>query len=186
MIRFVYKQLAYAVVLILSGVIALGVAVAVKGGFRMYAWELLATFFACQVLMGFVSTSRLKKLGDIPTFEAAVPIADPATALSAPVRARARRSLGGSYGAMFALSIVVVTVLALFEPIAALLNCTLAVDPLMRAERAARWERRQGVLLWQGHVEQDQRPADTGQAPVFTSPRRAGRAGAVGAPSGSP
>ncbi|MET9879940.1 hypothetical protein ABZZ36_35810 [Actinacidiphila glaucinigra] len=42
----------------------------------------------------------------------------------------------------------------------------------MRAERAARWERRHGVLLWQvwGHrVEQEQQPVDTGSPPVFTS-----------------
>lgn len=186
MIRFLYKQLAYAAVLMLSGATALGVAVAVKGGLRMYPWEVLAAFFAWQVLMGLVSTSRLKKLGDVPLFEAAVPIADPATALSVPARARARRSLGGFYGAMFAFSFVVVTVLALFEPTAALLCCMVAVDPLMRAERTARWERRQGVLLWQGHVKQDQQPVDTGQAPVFTSPRRPGRVGAVDASFESP
>lgn len=182
-IRFVHKQLAYAAVLMLSGVTALGMAVAVKDGFRMYAWEGLAAVFACTVLMGFVSTSKLKKLGDVPLFETAVPIADPATALSVPARARARRSLGRSYGAMFAFSFVVAMAFALFEPVVTLLSCMFAVEPLMRAERAVRWERRQGVLLWQGHVEQDQQPIDTGQAPVFTSPRRAGRAGTLGAPS---
>ncbi|MGW9135316.1 hypothetical protein [Streptomyces sp. NPDC055681] len=186
-IRFVYKQLAYAAAGVLAGVTALGVTVAVKGGLRMdYPWEGFAAIFAWTVLMGFVSTSKLKKLGDVPLFEAAVPIADPATVLSVPARARARRSLGGFFGAMFAPSFVVVTVLALFEPMVALLSCIFAVEPLMRAERAARWERRQGVVLWQGHVEQEQQPADTGQPPVFISPRRAGHAGAVGASSGSP
>ncbi|MFD8073245.1 hypothetical protein ACFV3E_11395 [Streptomyces sp. NPDC059718] len=164
-----------------SGLTALGVVVAVKGGSRLFVWELFAAVFACNVLTGFLATSRLKRLGDVPLFEAAVPIADPATALSASALARARRSLGRRYGALFAAVSVVHTALALFEPAFALVACCFTIEPLMRAERAVRWERRHGVLLWQAgerHVEQEQQPADTGQPPVYTSARQgAPRAG---------
>lgn len=174
MIRFVHKQVLFAAVWLLSGTTALVVTVAVRGGARVLQWEMLALFLAGNALTGFVATSRLKRLGDVPLFEAAVPIADPATALSASVLARSRRSLGRRYGVLLAAFGVLSSVLALFEPAVALLVCCFAVEPLMRAERAARWERRRGVLLWQlreRDVEQERQPADTGQPPVFTSAR---------------
>ncbi|MFI9586237.1 hypothetical protein ACIHCQ_31355 [Streptomyces sp. NPDC052236] len=33
-----------------------------------------------------------------------------------------------------------------------------AVAPLARGQRAARWERRHGVRLWEGRVEQERQP----------------------------
>ncbi|MFE2543850.1 hypothetical protein [Actinacidiphila glaucinigra] len=165
----------FAGTVLLSEMIPLAVGVAMKGGLSMPEWELSAGFFGWMVVTGFVATSRLKGLGDIPLFEAAVPIADPATVLSASVLARARRSFGRRYGALLVGTGVVSTVIALFEPAGAVVACFFAIEPLMRAERAARWERRHGVLLWQvweHRVEQEQQPVDIGPAPVFTSARQ--------------
>ncbi|MEU1623540.1 hypothetical protein ABZ479_40420 [Streptomyces sp. NPDC005722] len=168
---------------LLSATTALGVSVAVKGGLPMFACQVVAASFAWNVLTGLVATSRLKALGDVPLFEAAVPISDPASALSAPGLARARRNLWRRYGALFAASSVVCTACALFVPAIALAAIGFAMEPLMRAERAARWERRRGVLLWQvgeRRLDQEQQPTGTGQPPVFTSARPG--APRVGAP----
>lgn len=169
MVRFVHKQLVYAAVVALTGVTAGGVGVAVNDGADLVGWW-PAAVLGWGVLWGFASTTRLMNRGDLPLFEAAVPIADPAVALRAP--SDARRWLGQFYGTMFGCMFVVTTALAIFEPLVAVFHLTWAMDPVVRAERAARWERQHRVLLWQGHVEQEQQPVKTGQPPVFTTPRQ--------------
>ncbi|MEU4498677.1 hypothetical protein OG729_05805 [Streptomyces sp. NBC_00210] len=170
MVRFVHKQLAYASVCVVTGLIALAVGIAVNGPVRLPGWWFPLAMLGWGIVWGLLSTTRLLKEGDLPLFRAAVPIADSATVLSAP--AQSRRTLLKFYGTMFGFWIVVATVLAAFEPLAAVFNLFWAVDPLMRAERAARWERRRGVLLWQGDVDQEAQPVPAGQPPVFTTPRR--------------
>lgn len=169
MVRFVHKQLAYALVIGVSGLIAATVGVAVNGPVRLPGWWFIAAILAWGVFWGVASTSGLLKEGDLPLFRAAVPIADAAGALSAP--AQVRLWLIRTYGMRLALWLPLGTALAVYEPLVVTFNLVWAVDPLMRAERAARWERRHRVLLWQGAVDQPEQPVPAGQPPVFTTPR---------------
>lgn len=138
MVRFVHKQLAYALVIGVSGLIAATVGVAVNGPVRLPGWWFIAAILAWGVFWGVASTSGLLKEGDLPLFRAAVPIADAAGALSAP--AQVRLWLIRTYGMRLALWLPLGTALAVYEPLVVTFNLVWAVDPLMRAERAARWE----------------------------------------------
>ncbi|MFI1395527.1 hypothetical protein [Streptomyces sp. NPDC020681] len=163
MVRFVHKQLATALVCILSGVTGWAVASAVNGPPDLPGWWFPLAMLGWAVLWSLLSTTRLLGGGDVTLFRTAVPLADPATAGRAPfVRA---------YGLLLAAATLLTTAVALYEPLAVVFNLFWAMDPLMRAERAARWERGRGVLLWQGRtVPPDQRVR---AGSVFTTPRGA-------------
>ncbi|MET7718054.1 hypothetical protein [Streptomyces sp. NPDC005407] len=170
MIRFAHKELSYAGAVTAAGVIAGGVGVAVNGPVEPRGWWGLAAIPVWAVLWRWLNTTRLLQRGDLPMFEAAVPIADPGSALGSPDQVR--RTLRKFYGKMFAFWIVGTTALAYFEPLTVVFCFVHAADALLRGVQTARWERWHGVLLWQGHVEQEQQPAGIGRPRCYTTPRQ--------------
>ncbi|MER7664004.1 MULTISPECIES: hypothetical protein [unclassified Streptomyces] len=180
--RFVHKQVTSAGIVVSAGLIGLAVSAAVNGPVRLPGWWFLAALVGWAALWGVISTTGLLQGGDVALFRAAVPVADPA-AVSARAAGPWRRAR--SLAAAFGVWTVVAAALAFVAPLAPVFHFFWAVDPLLRAERAARWERGRNVLLWEGTDEASRptapvgRPSSRPSAPtrrpsVFTTPRPRG------------
>ncbi|MET7619388.1 hypothetical protein [Streptomyces sp. NPDC005408] len=170
MIRFAHKELSYAAVVTAAGLIAGGVGVAMHGPPSARIWWALAVLPVWGFVWRWLNTTRLLRRGDLPMFEAAVPIADPARALG--TRKQVTWTLRKFYGRMFGFWIVAATAVAYFEPLIVMFCFVHGVDSLIRGSQTARWERQHGVLLWEGRVEQEQQPPDIGPPRVYTTPRQ--------------
>ncbi|MFJ7963884.1 hypothetical protein [Streptomyces sp. NPDC096324] len=164
MIRYVHHQLrgtsVAACVMVVSAVVAFGVRGIPEHDGK--SWWVVGLFVAVGALSGAVSITRLNWVGEVRDFESALPLANPVAALPAqdPLRFRL---LDVDYLATMGVVIGVPTLAAslLWHPAAAFYPLVSATEWLMRAARAARWERRHGVLLWRGHVEEQ--PLGKGQ-----------------------
>lgn len=116
MIRFAHKEFSYGTAVTAAGVIAGGVGVAVNGPLSPRSWWALAAIPVWGLLWRWLTTTRLLQRGDLPMFEAAVPLADPVRALGTP--AQLSRQLRQSSGRVFGLWTVGATAVACFEPLA--------------------------------------------------------------------
>ncbi|MFF2506281.1 hypothetical protein ACFVTY_23255 [Streptomyces sp. NPDC058067] len=119
------------------------------------------------LLMGLKSERR--------RYESAVPLADPAAVLPDPSVVR-RALLKGMAPVAAVIAVMGVVMVLLMQPMVGTVFATFPIGLLLRAERTARWERKHGVLLWQGNAAQPA-PGSGGRAvrrvmpQVYTSPR---------------
>ncbi|MFF9625211.1 hypothetical protein [Streptomyces griseosporeus] len=99
-----------------------------------------------------ITCSRWKWVGfETRDFARALPLADPAAALPTP-RPAAYRSFSGAQAVAAGVTALVLGLLA--HPLVAPFMACAAVDDVVVALHATRWERRHGVLLWRGRVPQ--------------------------------
>nr|WTB30354.1 hypothetical protein OG781_13450 [Streptomyces sp. NBC_00830] len=116
------------------------------------------------VLFGTLLASRTK-WGDVRTFEEAVPLDDPETLRPADY------SLRHNLVDKRFLPVLLVPALVMgltLSPWLSLIPLWLSLDWLIRAGIAARWEKKNAVLLWRGHVPD--RPWELSYSPVRPSP----------------
>lgn len=149
MVRYVHHELMAAVALLVA--IAVGVAMAVgvqDSELRAEAvGEMAVIGLAYIVLAALMRSSRLKWVGEVREFEAAVPVtgADPVS------RSRTLRK-----ALRFSLFLVPSVVLGLLEVSWALvIALVIALDWLTKAAVGARWERRNRRQLWRGENPDD-------------------------------
>jgi hypothetical protein len=149
--RYVHVELRA----VFSAVAAAVAGMAVTGGVRGFpsvsvreAGSLIVLVLAFETAFTLLKASRLRWFSEVRDYEAAVPVAETGAALPADASLRHRpfsvRVLVGGL-------VVGVAVGLLWEPWVPLLLLWAAVDWLGQAGLAARWERRHGRVLWQGH-----------------------------------
>ncbi|MFE6775750.1 hypothetical protein [Streptomyces sp. NPDC057702] len=169
MVRFVHKQRAYAGVMAASAAGTAALGHLVTGSPDMPNGKVAAVVIGAVALWVLLLRVEPRRWSDVAAFEGAATLADPDGVLAG--HTASLTELRRLYAGMLAFWVVFGTALAAFEPLTAFLILLLSPAPLLRAERAARWERQHGVLLWQGHVDQEHQPrGGHGQAPLFTSP----------------
>ncbi|QNE78944.1 hypothetical protein F0344_34040 [Streptomyces finlayi] len=104
----------------------------------------------CGLLCGLLEASPLRRVGLVRDFDAAVPLKDPEGVLPADY------SLGPLLFNWRFVPVMVVPALVVgltVNPWLALAPLTMALDWLMRAAIAARWERKHAALLWREHIQ---------------------------------
>lgn len=175
--RFVHKHLTSAGIVVSAGVIGLTVSATLNDPAQLPGRWFLAALVGWGALWGAISTTGLLQGGDVALFRAAVPVADPA---AVPGRAAGPWRRARSQAVAFGVWTVIAVALAFVAPLAPVFPFFWAVDPLLRAERAARWERRRNVLLWQAttlwqaNTEASRPSVPAGRPSVFTTPRPRG------------
>ena len=146
MVRYVHHELLAAVALVIATAVGVAVAFAVDDTASVGAGEVAwlagsgLVFFA---LSAALRSSRLKWVGEVREFEAAVP----ATGGDPALRSRTLQR-----GLRFSLFLVPSVVLGLLGFTTALMIAlAMVVDWSVKAAVGARWERRNGRRLWLGH-----------------------------------
>ncbi|GAA3799124.1 hypothetical protein ACFS5L_18290 [Streptomyces phyllanthi] len=163
MVRYVRYEVLCSVVALCAAAVSSAVTVGVRGvpEFEAGIGKALAFFALLCVLgsaFGLLTCSRLKWVGEGREFETARPLENPDAVLPAP----GPELRGGVNGPLFVFLVVSALAGALLWDRAFALYPLLFAPPwLTRAACAARWERRHGVLLWRGEV--DDQPLGKGQ-----------------------
>ncbi|WP_327232578.1 hypothetical protein OG349_00150 [Streptomyces sp. NBC_01317] len=152
MIRHVHHHLMGAAMAVSSCAVSAPVSFGVRG-FPAVAdgvvWRFALCFLGGVVLFGMLAASRSKWVGEVRIFEEAVPLLDP-EALR-PAEYSPRRNIVDKRFFSVLLVPSLVAGLAL-SPWLSLIPLWLSLDWLIRAGVAERWERKNAVLLWRGHV----------------------------------
>ncbi|MGW0337964.1 hypothetical protein ACWD0J_40340 [Streptomyces sp. NPDC003011] len=173
--RYVHDEVRAAIAAAAALSVTAAVLCAVRGFPELSGrwWLPHAVLIAVVALWTPVKASRLRWVGRARAYEAAVPLADPPAGGDSLRRRPVRLTVfAGFLAAALAVSL-------LWEPALTLLLGWRALSWLTESLVAARWERRHGVLLWQGHDEDD--PWKLACSPVSpTPPTRT----ATGAPPG--
>lgn len=153
-VRYVRYEVTCAILAVCAAVVSAGVVFGVdgppetpRGLWRAVAGGLL--LLALTAGFGVLTVSRLRWFGEGRDFDQAVPLADPGAVLPAPGR-EYRDSVN-----VYLLVFMVASALAgglLWERDLALYPLMFASAWLARAGWVARWERRHGLLLWNGRV----------------------------------
>ncbi|MFG2965771.1 hypothetical protein ACGFZS_21040 [Streptomyces sp. NPDC048288] len=152
MTRYVHHQLMGAAMAVCACVISAPVVFGVRGIPAVdddALWLVPLGVFGSIVFFGILGATRLKVVGEVRLFEAAVPLEDPG--MIRPVDRSFRHNLVSTSFLCSLLLPALVMGLAL-SPWLTLVHLPLALDWLIRAGIAARWEKRHGVLLWRGYV----------------------------------
>ncbi|MFR0357718.1 hypothetical protein [Streptomyces sediminimaris] len=163
MIRYVRHELMAAVALLTAAAAGAAVGVRVVGGASVragtVAWVAVAAL-AFLALSARLRSSRLKWVGDVREFEAAVPLPGGRPAGRDHTLRKALRF------SLFLLPSVAIGLLGL--PSVLLVALALSLDWLAKAAVGARWERRNGRRLWLGHDPAD--PNRLSYCPVTRPP----------------
>lgn len=149
-------------------VVSVPVAFGVRGtpaGVDDTVWTVGLIFLSGSAFYAMLAASRLKWVGEVRLFEEAVPLDDPETLR--PVHHSLRRNLIDKRFLSVLLVSSLVAGLAL-SPWLSLIPLWLSLDWLIRAGIAARWEKKNAVLLWRGHAPD--RPWELSYSPVRPSP----------------
>ncbi|MFG2026599.1 hypothetical protein [Streptomyces sp. NPDC048825] len=112
-------------------------------------WQAFGGASAMGVLAGLVSVCPLKWVGEVSSYKSAHPLAESDAVPSRNVDLR-RDLLAGR---LLALITAPTLIVSFWFPWFALAPLISAVDRLMQAGHAARWERKHGVVLWWGQVK---------------------------------
>ncbi|WP_461069544.1 hypothetical protein [Streptomyces pseudoechinosporeus] len=131
-------------------------------------WQALGGMLALGVLGGLVSLCPLKWVGEVASFKSAHRLADSDTV--PPRRVDLRRELIS--GRLLTLITVPTLIVSFWIEWFALAPLVMAVDRLMQAGYAARWERRHGVVLWWGQVKGQPFTGNQLQYSSYSSPPR--------------
>ncbi|MEU6260817.1 hypothetical protein [Streptomyces sp. NPDC047043] len=150
MVRYVHHELMAAVALVIATAVGVAVAFAVDDSASLVAggaaW-LAGSGLVFVVLSAALRSSRLKWVGSVREFEAAVPATDGDPALRS-------RTLGMAL--RFSLFLVPGVALGLLGfSTALMIALAMAVDWSVKAAVGARWERRNGRRLWLGHNDDE-------------------------------
>jgi hypothetical protein len=151
MVRYVHFELRAAIAAAAALAVTAVVLCAVHGLPELPGtwWRPVAVVVVVVALWTPVKASRLRWVGRARAYEAAVPLADPPTGDdSLRRRPLSPRVFVGFLG-------VSVTLSLLWEPFVTLVVMWQGLSWLSEGLIAARWERRHGVLLWQGHDEDE-------------------------------
>ncbi|TPQ17793.1 hypothetical protein [Streptomyces sporangiiformans] len=174
MVRYVHYELMCSFVAVCAAAVSSAVAFSVRGApeFEAGLGKTLASFAflgAFGAAWGLLTCSRLKWVGEGHEFDTAVPLENPDAVLPTP-----GSELRGSVNGILFAFMVVSALLGAFLWDRMLALCPLMFAPpwLTRAAYAARWERRHGLLLWQGEV--DDQPLGEDQF-LYSSVRQATR-----------
>ncbi|MFC9245638.1 hypothetical protein ACFT7S_16920 [Streptomyces sp. NPDC057136] len=119
----------------------------------------------CSVLCGLLEASRLKWISVVRDFDEAVPLQDPETVL--PAEYDVGRFLV-NWGFLPVLLVPALVMGLAVNPWLALAPLGIALDWLMRAGIAARWERKNAALLWREHIQS--RPWELSYTPLGPPP----------------
>ncbi|AVH57539.1 MULTISPECIES: hypothetical protein [Streptomyces] len=128
-------------------------------------WKVILLMLGCNVLFGLLEASRLKWVSEVRTFEEAVPLDDPE--ILRPADYSLRHNLVDK-GFLTVLLVPALVMGLTLSPWLSLTPLWMSLDWLMRAGIAARWEKRNAVLLWRGHVPGS--PWELSYSPVRPSP----------------
>lgn len=161
MVRYVHQQLMIFVEAACAMAITAPVVSGVRGVPKVSSdlWPYLLFILGGCALFGALACSRWRWLGgEKRDFETAVPLANPEAVLPAPKEAL-RRSFYGGFVVILAVPSLVVGLI--WEPLAILWPLAFVPDRAVKGTYMAYWERRHGVLLWRGHVEEQ--PLGKGQ-----------------------
>ncbi|MEV6021413.1 MULTISPECIES: hypothetical protein [unclassified Streptomyces] len=172
MVRYVHHQLATIVEVGIAIAISAPVVLAVRGlpyiDSRIVLPPLLAVLGA-STLFGLMEVSTRSRwlTGEKGDFEGAVPLADPEAMVPAS-RESMRRSFAGPFVVFVALTSLAFGLF--WGPWAVGWGLYFVPERLVKAVYVFFWERRHGVLLWCGKV--DEQPLGKGQF-LYSSPRSA-------------
>lgn len=175
MVRYVHFELRAAIGAAAALAVTAVVLCAVRGLPELSGTWLLP-FAAVTVVVALwagVRSSRLKVVGRARTYEAAVPLENP------PAGGDTLRRRPFSPKAFAGFLAVALTLSLFWDPVVTLVLWWMALDWLSDGLVAARWERRNGVLLWRSDSRDE--PWQLAYSPV--SPRPPTRT-ATGAPPG--
>jgi hypothetical protein len=150
MVRYIHVELRAAIgaaaALVVTAVV-LGVVRGLPDASDRWWWPYVAV--ACLVALWVpVRASRLKAVGRARTYEAAVPLEEP------PAGGDTLHRRPAGLGAFVGFLAVSLPLSLLWDPVVTLFLTWMMLDWLSDALVAARWERRHGVLLWQG-IDED-------------------------------
>lgn len=161
MVRYVHHQLMIFAEAGCAVAITAPVVFGVRG-VPTISSELWLTFLVLggvTAAFGVLACSRWSWLGgEKRDFETAVPLANAKAVLPAPKEAL-RRSFYGGFVALLVVPCLVVGLI--WEPLVVFWPFVFVPDRAVKGVYAASWERRHGVLLWRGHVEEQ--PLGKGQ-----------------------
>ncbi|MFF3468826.1 hypothetical protein ACWCQN_46080 [Streptomyces sp. NPDC001984] len=148
MTRYVHHQLIGVAMAVCACVVSAPVAFGVRGIPAVVddtVWRVILLMLGCNVLFGMLEASRLKWVSEVRTFEEAVPLEHPE------ILRRADYSLRHNLVNKGLLPVLLVPTLAMglaLSPWLSLTPLSMSRDWLIRAGIAARWEKRNAVLLW--------------------------------------
>lgn len=169
MVRYVHHQLIVVVEVGAVMILAAPVVFAVRGVPQAEGDKaaVLLFFVGASAFFGLLAVStRLTWLGgEKGDFETAVPLASPGVALPSP-RESWRRSFDPAFGVFVA--VLSFAVGLLWSPWAIGWLVLFVPERIVKGTYALLWERRHGVLLWRGAVEEQ--PLGKGQF-LYSSPR---------------
>jgi len=163
MVRYVYYEFWAALAMLFGSAVGVAVAVGVRDEtpVRSDGVPLVAAVaLGFLVVSALLRSSRLKWFGDVREFEAAVP--RPHTGATPPNR---------TYTVWLVALFVFAALLTSFVGDVVILPVVMGLDWLAKTVVGARWERRNGRVLWRGHDREE--PWKLSYAPV--SPPRATR-----------
>lgn len=152
MIRYVHHQLMGVAMAWCACVVSAPVAFGVRGLSAAGGEVALIVGMGSvigSVFFGMLAASRLKWVGEISVFEEAVALNDPEALRPAEYSLRHHLPNKGLFFVLLVPSLA--TGLAL-TPWLSLIPLWLSLDWLIRAGVAARWEKKNAVLLWRGQV----------------------------------
>ncbi|MFE7795762.1 hypothetical protein [Streptomyces sp. NPDC057460] len=168
MIRYVHHQLMGVAMAVCACVVGAPVAFGVRGIPAVVddaVWMVVVISMLGGVLFGMLEASRLKWVSVVRTFEEAVPLDDPETPRPADYSLRHNLVDKGFFSVLLVATLVAGLTLS---PWLSLTPLWVSLDWLIRAGIAARWEKKNAVLLWRGHVPGS--PWELSYSPVRPSP----------------
>ncbi|MFF3448496.1 hypothetical protein ACFYXJ_15360 [Streptomyces sp. NPDC002667] len=171
MVRYVHHQLATIVEVGIAIAVTAPVVLAVRGLPHLDSGIVLPLLagLGASALFGLMTVSTRSRwlTGEKGDFESAVPLAEPETMVPAP-RESMRRSFAGHFVVFVALTSLAFGLL--WAPWAVGWGLYFVPERLVKAVYVFFWERRHGVLLWYGKV--DEQPLGERQF-LYSSPRSA-------------
>ncbi|MEU9878088.1 hypothetical protein [Streptomyces phaeochromogenes] len=170
MVRYVHHELAAVVEVGVAMAVTAPVVFGVRGLPQADSGEVFLALYLAGVsaLFGLlaVSTRPWWLGGEKRDLESAVPLTDPKAVLSAP-RESMRRSFHGSF--IVTVGLPTLAFGLLWDPWGAAWGIVFIPERLVKGVYVSFWERRHGVLLWRGRVEEQ--PLGKGQF-LYSSPRQ--------------
>ncbi|MFD3652219.1 hypothetical protein [Streptomyces sp. NPDC058620] len=153
MIRYVHHQLSGVATAVCASAVGAPLAFGVQGVMPVVG-ETVRTvvliLLGCSVLCGLLEASRLKWISVVRDFDEAVPLKDPEAVLPADYSVGRLLVNWGFLPVMLVPALVMGLAL---DPWLSLTPLAMALDWLMRAGIAARWEKRKAVLLWREYIQ---------------------------------
>ncbi|MGW0581211.1 hypothetical protein ACWD25_35905 [Streptomyces sp. NPDC002920] len=168
MTRYVHHQLMGVAMAVCACVVSAPVAFGVRGIPAVAdgtVWKVILLMLGCNVLFGMLEASRLKWVSEVHIFEEAVPLEKPEILRPADYSLRHNLVNRGLFSVLLAPTLVMGLTLS---PWLSLTPLWMSLDWLIRAGIAARWEKRNAVLLWRGHVPDS--PWELSYSAVRSSP----------------